>query len=103
MTLSKILSRAFIVVVVLSAGIGFSQTTQPANSFASQTNYNFEHVTPEMAAFGSRGIHVHDPSTIVKCKDEYWVFYTGRGVPSFHSKDLITWQAGPPVFTNVPA
>ena len=30
----------------------------------------------------SRGIVTRDPSSIVKCKDEYWVFYTGRGVPS---------------------
>ena len=34
----------------------------------------------------SRGITTRDPSTIVKCKDEFWVFYTGRGIPSFHSK-----------------
>jgi arabinan endo-1,5-alpha-L-arabinosidase len=32
----------------------------------------------------SRGIITRDPSTIVKCKDEFWVFYTGRGIPSFH-------------------
>ena len=52
---------------------------------------------------GGRGIHVHDPSTMVKCGDEYWVFYTGRGVPSFHSKDLQAWEPGPEVFTNAPA
>lgn len=59
----------------------------------------------------SRGIVTRDPSDIVKCKDEYWVFYTGRGVPSYHSKDLVHWQRGPAVFsqppewvaTNVPA
>jgi len=51
---------------------------------------------------GSRGIGVHDPSTIVKCKDEYWIFYTGRGVPSYHSKDLITWESGPQVITTPP-
>ena len=39
----------------------------------------------------SRGIITRDPSTIVKCKDEFWVFYTGRGIPSFHSKDLVKW------------
>lgn len=51
---------------------------------------------------GSRNIHVHDPSTIVKCGDEYWVFYTGRGIPSYRSKDLITWEPGPHVFTDAP-
>ena len=37
---------------------------------------------------GSRGIGVHDPSTIVKCKDTYWIFCTGRS--SYFSKDLKT-------------
>ncbi|HWI59031.1 MAG TPA: arabinan endo-1,5-alpha-L-arabinosidase, partial [Bacillota bacterium] len=25
-------------------------------------------------------LSIHDPSTIVKCEGEYWVFGTGRGV-----------------------
>jgi arabinan endo-1,5-alpha-L-arabinosidase len=50
----------------------------------------------------SRGIVTRDPSSIVKCKDEYWVFYTGRGVPSYHSKDLVKWEHGPAVFKTAP-
>src|ERR1039457_6440461 len=50
----------------------------------------------------SRGIVTRDPSDIVKCKDEYWVFYTGRGVPSYHSKDLVKWKRGPAVFQTAP-
>ena len=50
----------------------------------------------------SRGIITRDPSSIVKCKDEYWVFYTGRGVPSYHSKDLVKWERGPAVFKTAP-
>jgi len=50
----------------------------------------------------SRGIVTRDPSTIVKCKDEFWVFYTGHGIPSFHSKDLVKWEAGPAVFQSAP-
>ena len=50
----------------------------------------------------SRGIVTRDPSTIVKCKNEFWVFYTGRGVPSYHSKDLVKWEPGPPVFRAAP-
>ena len=46
---------------------------------------------------------VHDPSTIVKCQGEYWVFATGRGIISRHSHDLLNWEAGPRVFTNPPA
>ena len=55
-----------------------------------------------LAPFVIRNVTVHDPSTIVKCKDEFWVFYTGRGVPSWHSKDLVKWERGPSVFTNAP-
>jgi arabinan endo-1,5-alpha-L-arabinosidase len=51
----------------------------------------------------SRGIITRDPSTIVKCKDEFWVFYTGHGIPSFHSKDLVKWEPGPAVFQTAPA
>ena len=51
----------------------------------------------------SRGIVTRDPSSIVKCKDEYWVFYTGRGVPTYHSKDLVKWERGPAVFKTAPA
>jgi arabinan endo-1,5-alpha-L-arabinosidase len=55
-----------------------------------------------LAQLGSRAVRVHDPSTIVKCGDEYWTFYTGRGVPSGRSKDLQTWTAGPRVFEQSP-
>src|SRR5262245_31805544 len=50
----------------------------------------------------SRGITTRDPSSIVKCKDEYWVFYTGQGVPSYRSKDLVKWEHGPAVFKTAP-
>ncbi len=48
----------------------------------------------------TRLVRAHDPSTIVKCKDEFWVFCTGRGIPSYHSKDLRVWEPGPHVITN---
>jgi arabinan endo-1,5-alpha-L-arabinosidase len=48
-------------------------------------------------------LSAHDPSTIVKDGNEYWVFATGRGILSLHSTNLTSWQAGPPVFTNRPA
>ena len=48
-------------------------------------------------------LSVHDPSTIVKCDPDYWLFATGRGIISKHSKDLLNWEAGPRVFTNTPA
>src|SRR5437763_16660531 len=45
---------------------------------------------------------VHDPSTVVKHKDDYWVFATGRGVASLRSRDLVAWEPGPPVFAKPP-
>ena len=59
-------------------------------------------VASPLAPFVIQNVAVHDPSTIVKCKDEFWVFYTGRGVPCYHSKDLVKWERGPAVFTNAP-
>ncbi len=47
-------------------------------------------------------LYTHDPSTMVKDKDEYWIFVTGNGIRSRHSKDLQSWQEGPAVFTNTP-
>lgn len=46
---------------------------------------------------GRRNVGVHDPSTIVKCQDDFWVFYTNN--QSYHSKDLVNWTAGPRVLT----
>ena len=42
---------------------------------------------------GMRNVRVHDPSTIAKCGDEYYVYATG--MPMFHSKDMVTWTPGP--------
>jgi len=45
----------------------------------------------------------HDPSTVVKCKDRYYLFATGQGITSRSSSDKIFWAAGPRVFTSPPA
>jgi len=51
----------------------------------------------------NRGTSVHDPSTIVKYKGEYWLFATGRGIVSRRSRDLVEWEEGPRVFSTSPA
>src|SRR5689334_18926939 len=73
----------------------------PAIAFADDTDQVSRAGLP-LEQTASRGIITRDPSTIVKCKDEFWVFYTGRGIPSFHSKDLVKWEPGPPVFGTAP-
>jgi arabinan endo-1,5-alpha-L-arabinosidase len=56
-----------------------------------------------LRVLGSRDIRAHDPSTLALCGGEYWMFHTGRGIGSWRSRDLITWEAGPPVFHETPA
>ena len=57
---------------------------------------------PAKAPLSARAFvpRLHDPSSIVKCRDEYWLFSTGMGIPSRRSKDLVNWREGPPVFAN---
>jgi arabinan endo-1,5-alpha-L-arabinosidase len=80
-----------------------------ALSFTSQAQTDASHPGSRNPVSGlpleesaSRGIVTRDPSDIVKCQDEYWVFYTGRGVPSYHSRDLVKWERGPAVFKTAP-
>ena len=42
----------------------------------------------------------HDPSSIIKCKDTYWIFGTGDGVQALYSKNLVTWKTGPSPFAK---
>lgn len=56
-----------------------------------------------LARNGALEPRVHDPSSIVRCKDEYWFFATGNGVASWRSRDLTNWVQGPRVFPEMPA
>ncbi|HEX8329791.1 MAG TPA: family 43 glycosylhydrolase [Hymenobacter sp.] len=49
---------------------------------------------PGFRAHALRGnVGAHDPSTIVKDGNKYWVFTTGPGIPSKYSTDLLHWTA----------
>src|SRR5947207_1829840 len=50
------------------------------------------------AQAATRDIRTHDPSTIIRDGDMYWVFHTGRGCKSEFSTDLKNWKEGPLVF-----
>lgn len=76
--------RRFLAVIVMFATFFFVAlviTAMPSNRFVSL---------------------IHDPSSIVRCKDEYWVYATGVGLKSLRSKDLINWEFGPRVFERPP-
>jgi len=45
---------------------------------------------------------IHDPSTIIKEGNSYYVFGTGRGIPAKSSPDLIHWKIIQPVFDEAP-
>lgn len=47
-------------------------------------------------------LRVHDPSSVHRVGNRYWIFYTGRGVSFASSKDLVDWVSGPAVFQKAP-
>ena len=54
---------------------------------------------PAWALHGADGSH--DPSTIIKSGNTYWIFTTGQGIYGMYSTDLVRWTPGPrPVFPN---
>jgi arabinan endo-1,5-alpha-L-arabinosidase len=91
----RIVSSVGLAAVLASGSLRASSPEPPA---AALTNS----VTAAGIAVCIRNAVVHDPSTTVKCKDEFWLFFTGRGVPSWHSTDLVTWTRGPSVFSTPP-
>lgn len=57
-----------------------------------------------LAAPAMRGnLGIHDPSTIIKCKDRFYIFGTGQGIISKSSTDKIFWSGGPEVFASAPS
>lgn len=46
-------------------------------------------------------ISVHDP-VLIKEKDIYYLFCTGKGIKSYSSKDLKNWKSEPAVFAEKP-
>lgn len=95
------LRRCLLLAATLVGAFAFSGKAN-AQSESARTNANRIYPAVPLEQSASRGIVTRDPSSIVKCKDEYWVFYTGRGVPSYHSKDLVKWERGPAVFKTAP-
>ena len=57
-------------------------------------------VTPAPALEGMLGIH--DPSTVIKCDGNYYVYGTGRGISVLTSSNGFNWQRGERVFDRIP-
>ncbi|MEY2428868.1 MAG: arabinan endo,5-alpha-L-arabinosidase, partial [Verrucomicrobiota bacterium] len=58
---------------------------------------------PSRPIFPRGYLSAHDPSTMIQCKDRYYIFSTGQGILSKSSADQVFWSSGSPVFTNPPA
>jgi len=95
------LSRRTRLAATLMGTLAFSAAANAQSESAKPDSGKAMTVLP-LEQSASRGITARDPSSIVKCKDEYWVFYTGRGVPSYHSRDLVKWERGAAVFKAAP-
>jgi arabinan endo-1,5-alpha-L-arabinosidase len=96
-------ARTILIAATVAATFALAETPVFAQTSSAGSTPASAQETAWLAQLGSRHVRVHDPSTIVKCGDEYWLFYTGPGVASYHSKDLVKWERGPSVFTNAPA
>ncbi len=48
-------------------------------------------------------LSIHDPSTLIRRGDTYWVFGTGLGCPAFSSTDRVHWTFRGPVLPEPPA
>ena|ERR1035438_9347351 len=57
-------------------------------------------VTPASALEGTIGIH--DPSTVIQCDRNYYVFGTGRGISVLTSSNGFNWLRGGRVFDRIP-
>jgi arabinan endo-1,5-alpha-L-arabinosidase len=100
MKLAGIVFQNIIAAATALALLSGCETSAEASSTASGLN---DSVTAAAVVPYVRNAVVHDPSTLIRCKNEFWVFATGRGVPSWHSKDLANWERGPSVFpSNAP-
>lgn len=86
------------ILLAISTGLTIAHAQTPVGRSSPQSSFP---VLP-LEQSASRGIVTRDPSSIVKCNNDYWVFYTGRGVPSYHSTDLVKWERGPAVFKTAP-
>lgn len=50
-----------------------------------------------------RGVtRIHDPSTILREGDRWWVFGTGRGIQTLWSSNRVDWEMGPSVLRQPP-
>ena len=95
------LRRHLLATAILLGAVVYSVAAEAQTESAKPASGETYTVLP-LEQSASRGVVTRDPSSIVACKNEYWVFYTGRGVPSFHSKDLVKWERGPAVFNAPP-
>ncbi len=56
----------------------------------------------QLGRLGRREVSVHDPSTILRLGDRWWMYATGRGVAVWSSTNLMQWRRETAVFPEIP-
>jgi arabinan endo-1,5-alpha-L-arabinosidase len=90
--------------MLLAATTAMAQTAPPTTPVQAPTP-GAGQGRPQMAAIGVpvAGMpFVHDPSTVVRFHNKYYVFSTGRGAPFYSSPDLENWSREGSVFDSIP-
>ena len=59
--------------------------------------------TAALDGLGRREAFVHDPSTLLRVGDTWWLFATGRGVSVWRSADRTRWERAGSVFSETPS
>ena len=95
-TIAKLICCASLLTTL--AGRAAQTTLEPSLATFKPSLSTFE---PSLALTGNT--FIHDPSTIIKAGNVYYVFGTGHGIFTKSSPDLIHWTEGPHVFSTPPA
>ena len=80
------------VATAFAAAVFMGQTRPAASPSASLAASGPANPQEILKRLGNRNVGVHDPSTIVKCKDEFWVLTPAIRRPGTPR----TWSTGPP-------
>ncbi len=89
--------RVLAAAVAAPASTAASTASSAASASTAAPVATMAEATERLYELGKRDATIHDPSTLIKCGDEYWVFYTGNR--SYRSKDLLNWTNGPAVLS----
>ncbi len=93
----------FVLPVIVSGCLAAITPWSPAGRAATPSPADHRAEKAILRRMGWRRLRVHDPSAIMRQGRLYWIFFTGWGIQSAYSTNLVRWHAGPSVFRHPPA